>query len=68
MTDKERIYASLGYEYAEGIENCSKVELPSGRYIYKTDNGSWEVQPPNDNYWLLFDDLVDAIKCGKGIK
>ena len=66
MTDRERQYYELGYEYAEGIERCKVVLLPSGREIRKVGK-KWEVQPHNDNYWLTFDDLIDAIKCGKGV-
>lgn len=62
MTDRERQYADLGYEYAEGIEQASKVQvLDTGRFIYKLKNG-WECQPFNDNYWKTFPDLIEAIK------
>lgn len=68
MTNKESIYAKLGFEYAEGIEQVSKISLPwNGRYIYKTDEG-WQAQPHNDNYWREFVKLEDAIKFSKGIK
>ena len=64
MTNREREYAALGYEYAEGIEYANVVTLHSGREVRRTENDTWEVQPWNDNYWLEFDDLIDAIKCG----
>lgn len=67
MTDREREYMELGYEYAEGIERASVVNLPSGREIRKVGD-KWEVQPPNDNYWVTFDDLIEAIKFSKGEK
>jgi hypothetical protein len=35
--------------------------------VYRKVGENWEVQPHNDNYWLTFDDLIDAIKCGKGV-
>jgi hypothetical protein len=63
MTNKEREYASLGYEHAVGIEQASTVWLLSGRQVFKKGD-QWEVQPWNDNYWLTFDNLIDAIKCG----
>ena len=69
MTNREREFAELGFEYAEGIENSDTIIIPSsGREIRKVinefDEVGWEVQPWNDNYWLEFDDLIDAIKCG----
>ncbi len=69
MTDRERELASLGFEYAEGIERANVVTLPaSGREVRrfeKTDGTPyWEVQPYNDNTWLEFDNIIDAIKCG----
>ena len=66
MTDRERQYADLGYEYAEGIERASVVNLPSGREVRKVGDNKWEVQPHNDNYWKSFDDLIEAIKFGIG--
>lgn len=64
MTDREREFASLGLEYAEGIDRARRVTIPStGREARKTDRGTWEVQPWNDNYWLEFDDLLDAVKA-----
>jgi len=64
MTNREREYAGLGYEYAEGIERAKVVVLHSGREVRKVGEGLWEVQPWNDNYWVRFDDLVEAIKFG----
>ncbi len=65
MTNREREFASLGFEYAEGIDLCSVVIIPTtGREARKKPNGNWEVQPWNDNYWLEFEDLLDALKCG----
>lgn len=64
MTDREREYTKLGYQYAESIERADKVILLSGRYVKKIGENSWEVQPPNDNYWVKFDDLIEAIKFG----
>ena len=68
MTDREKQYADLGYEYAEGIERAKVVSLPSGREVRRIGDSLWEVQPHNDNYWLKFDDLIKAIKCGIGKK
>lgn len=61
MTDRETKFASLGLEYAEGIEFFKKINLPSGREIHKVPSG-WECQPWNDNYWRTFEDLLDAVK------
>ena len=66
MTDKERQYAALGYEYAEGIERANVVHLLSGREVRRIGESKWEVQPPNDNYWVEFSNLIEAIKFGKG--
>lgn len=63
MTNREREFAALGYEYAEGIDQCAVVYLHSGREVRRTESG-WEVQPWNDNYWVEFPDLLDAIKAG----
>lgn len=63
MTNREREFAKLGWEYAEGIDNANVVIVPStGREIRKLPNGNWECQPYNDNYWLQFADLLDAAK------
>lgn len=65
MTNRERRLASLGFEYAEGIERFHVITIPgTGREVRKTARGTWEVQPWNDNYWLEFDDIVAAIRCG----
>jgi hypothetical protein len=62
MTDRERQFAALGLEYAEGIERCTVVPIPAtGREARKNKRGKWEVQPWNDNYWKEFDDLLDAL-------
>lgn len=63
MTNREREFAALGFEYAEGIESAAWVEVPStGRRVTKKANGKWECQPWNDNYYREFDDLFDALK------
>jgi hypothetical protein len=63
MTNREREYAALGFEYAEGIELADRVNVPStGREVRKTAKGTWEAQPWNDNYWKEFDDLLEALK------
>ena len=54
-------------ESAEGLEGAKVVVLLSGREVRKVGD-KWEVQPPNDNYWVTFDDLIEAIKFGKGEK
>ena len=62
MTERERQFALLGFEYAEGIDAASVVIVPAtGREIRRTANG-WEAQPWNDNYWRTFDDLLDAAR------
>jgi hypothetical protein len=38
------------------------VMTPTGREIRTTKKGKWECQPPNDNYWIEFDDLAAAMK------
>jgi hypothetical protein len=65
MTDRERQFAEAGIEYAEGIESAQVINLPSGREIRKV-KGKWETQPANDNYWKVFDDLLDAVKFASG--
>jgi hypothetical protein len=61
MTDRERQFAELGFEYAEGIESAKVIVVPqTGREIRRTANG-WECQPYNDNYWREFTDLLDAL-------
>ncbi len=62
MTDRERKLASLGFEYAEGIERASVIVVPStGREIRKVGD-KWEAQPPRDNYWKKFSSLIAAIR------
>jgi hypothetical protein len=62
MTNRERAFAALGLEYAEGIESCHVIIVPStGREIRRRDDGRWECQPWNDNYWRSFDDLLEAV-------
>ena len=61
MTNREREFAALGMEYAEGIESAKAVHLPSGRMVNRVARG-WESQPWNDNYWRTFCDLLDAIR------
>jgi hypothetical protein len=64
MTNRERAFLDLGIEYAEGIDRADVVVIPStGREARKTARG-WEVQPWNDNYWLEFGDLLDAVRAG----
>lgn len=63
MTNREREFAALGFEYAEGIDLATVVIVPStGREIRRTERGTWECQPWNDSYWSEFDDLLDAAK------
>lgn len=63
MTDREREFAALGWEFAEGIDQASVVIVPStGREIRKTSRGTWEAQPWDDNYWREFCDLLDAAR------
>jgi len=66
MTNRERQFATLGFEYAEGIERSKVIRLLNGREIRKTKDGKWECQPPLDNYWNAFNDLLDAIRFAKG--
>ena len=63
MTNREREYASLGFHYAEGIEQATSVLVPTtGRIINKIGESKWEAQPWNDDYYRKFDDLIEAIK------
>ena len=63
MTERERAFAAIGFEYAEGIDQANKVIVPyTGREIRKTKRGTWEVQPWNDNDWKEVDDLLGAAK------
>jgi hypothetical protein len=65
VTNQERELASLGIEYAEGIERARVVIIPStGREVRKTDRGTWEVQPRDDNYWREFGSVVEAVRFG----
>lgn len=67
MTNRERQFASYGFEYAEGIELAKKIIVPNtGREIRKTVSGTWECQPHNDNYWKEFENLIDAVKFATG--
>lgn len=62
MTDRERQFAELGFEYAEGIDLARVVIAPhSNREIRRVSRG-WECQPWNDNYWRTFADLLDAVR------
>jgi hypothetical protein len=62
MTDRERQFAALGIEYAEGIDRAERVTVPAtGRTITRVVNG-WEAQPHNDNYHRTFPDLLDALR------
>lgn len=62
MTNREKEFFALGWEYCEGIDSASKVIVPAtGREIRRTDDG-WASQPWNDNYWRTFADLLDAAK------
>ncbi len=64
MTDREREFAALGFEYSEGIETARVIIHPlTGREIRKRGDGRYESQPWNDTYWLEFDDIMGAIKC-----
>lgn len=61
MTERERKFSELGFEYAEGIERMETVIVPyTNREIRRTKSGEWECQPWNDNYWRKFRDLLDA--------
>ena len=63
MTNRERELAALGFEYAEGIERCAVVTIPTtGREVRKTCRGTWESQAWNDNYWREFEDIIEAIR------
>ena len=63
MTDRERAFAALGIEYAEGIDQARTVAVPAtGREVRRTAKGGWEAQPHNDNYWQEFDDLLEAVR------
>ena len=66
MTNREREYASLGIEYAEGIELARVIRLPSGREVRQVSPGCWEAQPPNDNYWKQFDDCLAVCRFALG--
>jgi hypothetical protein len=66
MTDRERQFAAIGFGYAEGIEQAMVVHCPNGREIRRTEHGTWETQPLNDNYWREFSDLLDAAKFATG--
>jgi hypothetical protein len=63
MTNRERAFAALGLEHSEGIEQSLVIVLPTGREVRREGDG-WIVQPPNDNYWQKFHDLLAACKYG----
>lgn len=63
MTNREREFMAAGFDNCEGIESASRVIVPStGREIRKTEHGTWEAQPWNDNYWQEFTDVLDALR------
>lgn len=63
MTERERQFCELGWEYCEGIDLAAVVIVPAtGREIRKTARGTWECQPWNDNYWEEFEDLLEAAR------
>lgn len=69
MTNKEREFASIGWNYCEGIEEAKVIVVPeTGRQIIKNNKGLWECQPHNDNYWKSFENLIDAAKFAMGKK
>ncbi len=56
-----------GKEFAPQDSSDRRVwELPNGRFIYRTDDGGFEAQPPNDNYWVECALLEDAVNVGLG--
>jgi hypothetical protein len=61
MTNRERDLMDLGIEYAEGIERCQVIELPSGLQVQRAKYG-WAAQPWNDTYWRELADLLDAMR------
>jgi hypothetical protein len=62
MTDREREFARLGLEYAEGIEACQAFQVPAtGRLVRKTAHGTWAAQPWDDVCWLEFSDPLLAL-------
>jgi len=66
MTNRERELAALGLHYAEGLERYEIIVLPwSGREIRRGKTKRWAVQPWNDNCWLEFDDVTEAVKASK---
>jgi len=68
MTNSEKQFAELGYEYATNIEQSKIVHMWHNNREIRKVGEKWEVQPLNDNYWLSFDNLIDAIRCGHGIE
>lgn len=70
MTDRDRQYAEMGVEYAEGLDRWAESAAPgatfevptTGRTITKLASGEWECQPHNDNYYKSFPTLFEAIK------
>ena len=62
MTNRERDFAAIGWEYAEGIDQAKVVIVPAtGREIRRTER-CWAAQPWNDDYWREFSDLLDAAR------
>jgi hypothetical protein len=62
MTNREREFASLGIDPAEGIDFADALVVPStGREIRRVGLG-WEAQPWCDNYYRIFADLLDAVR------
>ena len=43
-----------------GVEPTT-VELPNGREARRTARGTWEYQPPTDNYWLEAGTLEEVL-------
>jgi hypothetical protein len=64
MSNREREFAALGLEYAEGIDRATIETIPAtGREARKNERGKWEAVPWNGNAVMEFDDLLDAVRA-----
>jgi hypothetical protein len=45
-----------------GSDDMRAWELPNGRFVYRTREGKFQVQLPDDNRWKSFDSVEEAVE------